>query len=787
MEELGENHPHLQLDREIPTPRRRKRRGGTRFQAPDDTRKHGSRLRSSLRAARDAAAKELGGFDDRLLIKIDLNEKARPEDIESASSGIDFVSQENDKLVLAFASRQELTEFEAKLASLSTGRHVTYENILYAIEGFDRWSAHDRKGWALRRDGFPQGVRSFMIDAELWTLASGRELANLRRSFRMWIAEQGGKVVDSVQQPHLTIFRVRVSTRIAENLLNHRDVRRLDLLPRFGLELNLMRTSVDDLDHVPSPAQDAPKVAVLDSGIASTHPVLGAAVGDSQSFLTGMSPSDENGHGTLVSGIALYGDVAPCLERRRFVPELRLFSGRILDENNEGDETLIENQVERAVRYFVEEYDCRVFNLSYGDLNKPYENAHVAGLAVTLDALSRELGVLFVVPTGNFGGDEDGPQWMSDYPSYLTGRTSRLLDPAPALSALTVGSIARYEKGPQNVNYPRDPAYRAVARKDQPSPFTRHGPSVNGAIKPDLVDYGGNFLVDTRLSPTRLPTNLGLGELSTSRGFATGHPFAQDSGTSFAAPRVAHAAAKLMAAFPQPSVDLLRAVLLVHARTPKACADLFSADESGLRDVTGYGLVDRSALYRSADNCVTLWAKESIADQCHHFYEIAIPSEFWEGGMTQREITVALAYRPPVRTTRIEYKAVRISFKLVAANSLDSVVARFNAAVAAGSTMNIKERARGRRCTEQVRSKGAAQASTWEFPRPSAKVRDQRWFVVVTRNDTSWGRNLASEREDYAVAVNLTTRLTSLLQLQPSLYAQVRARLRQRVRVQRQG
>lgn len=57
--------------------------------------------------------------------------------------------------------------------------------------------------------------------------------------------------------------------------------------------------------------------------------------------------------------------------------------------------------MEEAVRYFVENYDCRIFNLSYGDPGRPYRGGRVSGLAVTLDALSRELGVLFVVPTGN--------------------------------------------------------------------------------------------------------------------------------------------------------------------------------------------------------------------------------------------------------------------------------------------------------------------------------------------------------------------------------------------------
>ena len=302
---------------------------------------------------------------------------------------------------------------------------------------------------------------------------------------------------------------------------------------------------IQQLDAVPNPPNNAPGIVVLDSGIAAGHPLLAPAVGDAQSFLPGAAAADDHGHGTFVSGLALYDDVADSLRAGRFVPELRLFSGRILNERNEGDSDLIENQVEQAVRYFVENYGCRVFNLSYGDRNKPYMGRHVSGLAVTLDALSRELDVLFVVPTGNYEGGPDGPDdWSGEYPGYLTNEDAVLLDPAPALNALTVGSVARHER---NERWPDDPGYRPVARTDQPSPFTRHGPSVNRAIKPDLVDYGGNWMVDVRAGGRLMAGAHGGGELSTSREFAAGRPFSEDSGTSFAAPRVANATANILA------------------------------------------------------------------------------------------------------------------------------------------------------------------------------------------------------------------------------------------------
>ncbi len=767
-----ETYPHLPLAREETVNERRPRRGFSQIKPPEDPREHGAALRRGLRRARAAADADIGGYDERRLIKIDLSEKVSPEDIEQASGHFEIVSQEEDKLVLAFATERQLADFEAKLADLANTGTVTYSNVIYALQDFDRWTADDRTGWALKQDGFPED-EPFAIDAELWPLSRGREAERQRAAFETWVQERRGEICDSVRQPHLTVYRIRCRRSLADELLRHRDVRTVDLPPRIGLEAELVAADVQRLEATPAPPDNAPGVAILDSGIVAGHPLLAPAVGDAQSFLPGLDAGDEHGHGTFVAGIALYGDVADCLDRGHFVPELRLFSGRILDHHNLGDDRLIENQVDKAVRYFVDEYGCRVFNLSYGAPNRPYRGGRVSGLAVTLDALSRELDVLFVVPTGN---NED--YWpRAGYPDCLKHDDARLVDPAPALNALTVGSLARYE---QHNRYPNDPAYRPIARRNQPSPFTRRGPSVNGAIKPDLVDYGGNAWVNARVQGAKPVSRQGVGELSTGRDFATGRPFAEDGGTSFAAPRVANSAAMILPGIPNASVDLRRALMLTHARTPRPCAQLFAddGDKEILRRVTGYGLVDRSALFRSSEACVTLRAEESIENRRHHFYEIPIPDDFWSPGRRDRELTVALAYRPPVRTTRIDYRAVSISFRLVPAASLDDVARAFDAASSADDAPAIGERAAGRSCSATERSRGTAQASTWTFKQPSRSVRDKPWFVVVTRNDPAWGADLSSERESYALAVLLADRGAQ----RPRLYAQIRARLQTRAR-----
>lgn len=782
MQEHDSKHPHLKFERESPAPERRSKRGFPSIAPPDNVRAHGRRLKNRLKAARDAATKDIGGYDSRLLIKISLTQKVAPEDLVKATGKIEVVSQEANTVILAFATEAQLEKFEARLSSLASGEHVSYPDFLYALDGFDRWSPEDRTGWALKRDGFPDS-RVFVIDVELWTVARPDEIQKLRTDFETWVKEQGGKVIDSVCKSYLTLFRVQVASYLAADILRHRDVRTVDLPPSVGLEAGLMRKTIQELDPVPSPPNDAPGVVVLDSGVLTGHPVLGPAIGDAQSFLKGSSASDEHGHGTLVSGLALYGDVAQCLRDSKFIPELRLFSGRILDDQNSGDVKLLVNQVDKAVRYFVKTYDCRVFNLSYGDSNKPYQGSHVSGLAVTLDMLSRELDVLFVVPTGNFHDIVNSPDWLSEYPEYLTRDAAVLIDPAPALNALTVGSIARYDKEMDHPLFSNDAAYRAVASADQPSPFTRHGPSVNGAIKPDLVEYGGNFIFDTHSGTLDIGASRRTGEVSTNWKFLQQLPFAQDIGTSFAAPQVAHAAAKLTGEYRRAGVDLCRAILLAHARTPDPCAQLFKSDPEALRNITGYGQVNRTALFRSTGNCVTLWAEESVTNRHHHFFEIPIPDSFWAGPSRRRELTVAIAYRPPVRTTRVDYQAVRFGFKLVSADALDDVVDSFDAAVDFESALKIPERASGRRFGERLRSKGTGQASTWTFRRPLPAIRSKLWFVVVTRMDSRWGENLSKEREKYALAVNLSDRSGYTLQLQGSLYAQVQARLRQRIQL----
>ncbi|MDX8406221.1 MAG: S8 family peptidase [Mariprofundus sp.] len=782
---MEETFPHLALQREAPI--NEKRPGsGPRIKEPESIRGHGRGLLQKLTHAKEQASSDIGGFDDRKLFRFSVQKGFNPEDLRKISLEIEFVSQENETVVIGFASNAALAQFESRLTTMASGGHVTNRQVIYALQSVDGWSTEDRKGWALKKLGFPEADK-FLQDVELWPLEDNHQGRDQEwASFEQWLVQQGIEKKDQVKQPGLTLYRVLCDANQAEQLLRHRDVRSVDLSPSFGLERSLVFQDIQRFPDIPSPGEQAPGVVVLDSGLMTGHPLLGEAMGDAQSFLPGEGAHDENGHGTHVAGLALYGDFERSLRSGAFVPTLRLFSGRILDKDNENSTGFVENHIEEAVRYFAGEYDCRVFNLSFGDANKPYLGGHLKGLSVTLDNLSRELGLLFVVSAGNHRIDEDSPDglaWRDNYPHYLLDEAWRIIEPAPALNVLTVGSLARHNQTYNSQRYPLDPAELPIAQPNQPSPFTRGGYSVDGAIKPELMAHGGNWAINTRAGNSLMDRVAGLGVVSTNHNFAKGNPFSVDIGTSMAAPQVAHLAASVLREHPDSSANFLRALLCMNAAVPQPSQKLIDQDKA-FRTSCGYGLVNETSLHRSLENAVTLISDGLIENKRHHFYEIPIPDEFTSRGKRIREIAIALAYTPPVRSTRIKYRATRIDFRLVTAPDLVHVTTMFNKATDKDDYENISE-LKTATIGQQARSKGTVQADSWRFKQfnSNSKLRTQKLFVVVTRNDFPWGESLCDSEEEYALLVSLRDQENEEARLYSRIKAQLEARLPVRVKV----
>ena len=787
------NYEHLKIERELLENERRTRKVNIPKHPRGDLRGHGQKLSrdltESIRFAQSQQTSRPGNF----VLKIRYTGLL---DITHLNKhGIEFVSQEDNHLCVVFVDETGMTVFEDHLQRLGLDEtELTYKQILEAIEGIDNWTSDDRKSWALRRHGLPRSEK-FLLDVELWPVAVAHHPERLSTydAFERWLAHNGIRRTDKVNLDSLVMYRLEVNSSQANLLLNHSDVRLVDLPPKSGIRYSQLNCDINRIpEGIQSPTHQAARVCVLDSGVNTNHPLLAPAIAESADFIGDTDGMDLNGHGTAVAGVALYGDLEACNSTNYWHPELWIFNGRILDENAEFDSSSIEKTLIEAVTYFVEEHQCRIFNLSLGNSNAPYDNRHIRGIAYVLDKLARDFNILFVVSAGNFSGsiDPDVPRhsWRDEFPEYLLADESIIIDPAPALNVLTVGSLARHNATFDAQRYP-EIGQLAPATENQPSPFTRHGPTIKGAIKPELVAMGGNLASPIRTGNELNAVMRGMGVLTCNSRFVGNTLFSEISGTSFAAPYITHLAGRLLNNYPKASANLLRALLVNHANMLSEIESSFPEDmkksyrsangRDAFRDIAGYGAVDEGELFRSSQNAVVLMAEEKIENNSHHFFELPLPDDFLRSQRASREIRVTLSYRPAVRTTRIDYVATKMSFRLVKDQSLESVQRHFNHSTQDETKTRNDDATSNRDISAELRGKGTVQSSTWRIKQPKPS---EKWFVVITRQDRDWGEALSFEQEDYALVVTVTDRENEEAQLYSQISQRIELKARERAR-----
>ncbi|WP_213539965.1 S8 family peptidase [Nitrosospira sp. NRS527] len=797
---MEEKYKHLRIEKEPLINNRRTRQFNIPKFPRGDLKVHGQRLINSLTNALAIARNQSGSNDNRFVLKLRYSGVMEFKHLEK--HGVEFVSQEGSHLCVVFANEQGLAEFADHLAKLGIEESdLTYRQILEALDGVDNWTREDRESWAVKHLGLPKHEQ-FQLDIELWPIQSHNHPLRLRliQEFEAWLTANHIRNIDRINLDSLLMYRVETTHAQADLLFEQRDIRFIDLLPKAGISYKQLNVDINTLsEKLPAPATNSARVCILDSGINTNHPLLRTAVAESISFVAGQDGEDTAGHGTAVAGIALYGDLEACAQSNYWRPEFWLFNGKILFKDPKTgetcfDERTIEKVLHDALADFAGTHGCRIFNLSIGNSNAPFDSLHIGGIAYVLDRLAREYDVLFVVSAGNFSGNIDPPvpvhSWRDEYPEYLMNPASIIIDPAPALNVLTVGSLARHDA---HINEQRYPEIHALtpASENQPSPFTRHGPSVKGALKPDLVATGGNIASPMRNEGEQWKQDAkGMGVLTLNHDFVGRTLFKEISGTSFAAPYVTHLAGRLLNEYPTASANMLRALLVNHANLPDPCKPVFdqarcreySKKHKGRelpREVVGYGAVDTDTLFRSTESAVVLLTEDGIENNAHQFYELPLPDIFLRKDRATRELRVTLAHCPPVRTTRLDYSATKIFYRLVKGATLEEVQQHFNHDTQGETEARNDDSPGNRTITSQLRGKGTVQSSVWQFRQLTPEY---KWFIVVTRQDRDWGEALCLEQERYALVITVTDRENEEAQLYAQIQSRIHVQQRERAR-----
>jgi hypothetical protein len=812
-------YPHLEFTREAPSAARRKpqgRSGPPLDRGPRET--YGAQLLEAAERVIEAQAQKRpppAGIQPHLVFRIPLAKKARLDTVTELlqQSGLTVVSVEVDGAIVAFRDDVDLRAFQNAIRGYQAGPRVDrFTGELAATSRYDvlayleaqemrLWSRADRVGTRLAQAISADGARiqpeaTYTLDVELWHPGTAGGVRGRFDELQRVVnaeAEPEERVLDEYRGSFLLLAKVRVRGSTLDRLLDLDGVAEVELPPVARFEpLAAAQTTGTQFNVLPRTSEDGPRVCVIDSGIVANHPLLAANVGHEEAVLTsGDSPSDTNGHGTMVGAIAVFGDIRACYEARAFASPITLFSARVLnDAAGFDDETLVINQLRRVIELFsVPPHNCRVFNLSIGsfaagiDEKTRRQNQY----AEVLDILAREYGVLLVVAAGNHqeasaSTSEEGERVLRDYPQLLFRPAARLNDFATAAIPLTVGAVAQVNEIAARRATVANDVIVPLTHPGEPSPMTRVGPGLMDAIKPEFVHYGGSLVFD-RGVPGKIRHDHGLAVMSFSH-----HPtetlFAYNCGTSFAAPQVARLAALVEHRLRQalgisPHPNLIRAMLATAAEPPEGSGKRL--DEHMCIKACGYGLPEEELALESSDRRVTLYAQDQILLDHFHVYRVPVPDEFLRAEGIRR-IRVALAFDPPVRGRRLDYLGAEMNMALIRGKTLADVERRFSRAgpdVTAETAFPPKYQAKlhpssSSRNGGYKRKKSTLQVGTFTIKggSPEAYGNDY-WLVVIAQN--KWALPDV-ERLDYAVAVTIEANA-------PGLYVRVQQRIRPRVRV----
>ena len=632
----------------------------------------------------------LGDSLDQLLSKfrVSLVEETAPND-------------DITKLLLQFEDLKEIEKFnhERELWSQNSEQvgcltKIQRNNLFSSISSIRALGPEDRKGERLKQflsQNPPEKLlflSDFIVDIDVWYNDDKREIINLETQIKQTLGSSGQLLGDLFEIPGLLLGKARVNQFSLNALLDMDIISQVDL-PFESIPTESRTIYSDKFEPLINISldQSSPLAGVIDSGVSRVNPLLqkGAIHSEDNFDSSENTLTDLNGHGTATAGIVVYGGfpdiTTPSLE---CTARVRICSAKIMHDKS-GNTAFPQNKrpeqlTKEAIEYLYTKYKCRIFNLSVGDSDHVYNGGRQFAWANMLDEISRQLDVVIVVSAGNVSDPDYNlgctrEEILKNARDNLFQPCHKLIDPATSALSITVGSITR--RSDPEVK-PHKIVSVSVGNPDSPSVFTRVGLGVRNAIKPEFVDYGGNFALSQRTRGHNVwrKNDANLAEPSLS--IRLDRIFEGFTGTSMAAPHVTHIAARIEHSLKEqlgnpPSANLIRAVLCNSA----VCTEEMEqwAYASGLKlgkskdpkqerklRLYGYGKVSEDLLH-SSDRTVTLFAEDELSLRDLHLYKIPVPKIFLSA-KANKSIRISLAYNPVTHSSRREYLANNLWFEV---------------------------------------------------------------------------------------------------------------------------
>lgn len=611
---------------------------------------------------------------------------------------------------------------------------------------------------------------------EQWDKLKDERLGTVRQFIDFYHGEiTGDAAPNSDVPPDYFELRIRIPGRgLRDMVLNHPYIFEvaepddIELPQTHARQLRDIQTKLT----INPPAHGAPAVCVIDSGIQEGHVLLEPAIDKSTSrcFLPGTAETDvadyvpSGGHGTRVAGAVLYAD--DIRDQGTVDCQTWIQNARVLNDQCKLPEEVLPPALIRDVvqHYHNGPRQTRIFNHSI-NADAPCRRKHMSAWAAEIDRLCNEHDILVIQSIGNLRPSHPAPkagvaELLSSgkaYPGYLNEECCRLANPAQSLQALTVGSVA------YNV-YEHEDWRSFASRPGEPSAFSRCGLGIWDSIKPEVVEFGGDFLRTPGIAPSvSAPGHAKDCYPPLVRSTLHGGPAfdRDDVGTSYAAPKVARIAARLQAVLPSESCLLYRALIVQSARWPDWARDLPPEQQTALIARIGYGVPDMERASMNTPHRTTLITEgeQEIKQGSCHVYQVPIPNEIRSAGPDYTILVeVTLSYSAEPRRTRRTHRGYLSTWLDWMSNrkdeSLESFVSRAvkdeDPAVREGTSFGwaISTRSSDGQIADVRRSIGTVQKD-WAYIKSNALPED---FCIAVRGHKGWSKD-PDNTASYTLAV----------------------------------
>lgn len=578
--------------------------------------------RRKMAAREEAVAQGERGF--YLEFEIPVAERAAVEGLENKPKAIELVAVrppvEGDELVTAtvFVPERSADFFAKKIDEYrdkdTKAGNPKHQNLIARIEGVRLGAVRSlfTDDMAL----FPPAGRQTWW--EVW-LRDGRMETFQTVAGRLNVAIKDHTISFPERDVLLALADEATMERVVENTDAVAELRMAKDTPTHFLDMRAVEQAewaADLAERITPPPAIAPAVCLLDSGATRAHPLIEPCLdaADQHAYDDTWGVGDSaywNGHGTAMSGVALYGDLEATLGGGDPIAlRHRLETVKILPPTGQNDPELygavtevgIEKAEARAPRR--RRVFCMAVTSAVG-----LGRGRPSSWSAAVDQLCYGGGDrrrLIVLAAGNVRDDII----VAEYPD--ANDLAEAESPAQAWNALVAGAYT----DKITITHPDYDGWEALAPAGDLSPASRTSGvwDRQWPIRPDVVFEGGNFahdgvnpataIDDLQLLATHYRPNVRL--------------FDAFGDTSAAAALMANLSAGILAARPEIWPETVRGLVVHSAEWTPAIRAHFDAAASQAQKMAmlrryGWGVPDLGRALMSASNDATLMVEDALS------------------------------------------------------------------------------------------------------------------------------------------------------------------------------